>query len=96
MGMEPTVYSVCSVPASGSSSCLALGSRHMKTKLTLEQATEAFFDLHWNDALMEKPRPKWRSWDLKGIPDEANKGGCYAIYWSDRLLYVGLALTGGK
>jgi len=68
----------------------------MKQVPTLEEATDDFFELHWNASRISDLRPRWKTWNLQGVPPEAGMGGCYAIYGGDRLLYIGVAVTEGK
>lgn len=62
----------------------------------LERTTAEFFDLYWDERRLGQPRPTWSSWRLSGVPSEASKAGCYAIYKGNQLLYVGVAVTEGK
>lgn len=63
--------------------------------VTLESATRDFFRLYWNESHIGEP-PQWNTWNLVGEPAEAKKGGCYAIYRAETLLYIGVAVTEGK
>lgn len=65
-------------------------------RLSLQAATDKFFRLHWCKSALLGPAPTWFTWNLKGIPEAARKGGCYAIFEGSRLLYVGSAVTEGK
>lgn len=67
---------------------------HRKTEL--DRATDQFFSFHWNESNIGSSPPAWRTWDRRGSPDEAQMGGCYAIYEDSKLLYIGLAVTEGK
>ena len=62
----------------------------------LESITAGFFDLYWDERRLGQARPVWSIWLLKGVPPEAEKPGCYALYSGEELLYVGVALTEGK
>jgi hypothetical protein len=62
----------------------------------LEKATADFFDLYWDERRVGHPRPTWSAWRLAGVPGEAAKAGCYAIFSGRDLLYVGVAVTEGK
>lgn len=62
----------------------------------VDSATRDFFKLHWSDLEIGCSPPRWRTWDRSGRPDEAELGGCYAIYEGAELLYVGVAVTEGK
>lgn len=68
----------------------------MKSFLKLDEATERFFSLYWNEQSIGSSAPCWSTWNLYGKPVEADMGGCYAIYEKSKLLYVGVALTEGK
>lgn len=68
----------------------------MEEPPTLEEYTDEFFRLHWNDDLIGDQRPEWNTWNLNGVPLEAARGGCYAIYEGEDLLYIGVAVTEGK
>lgn len=68
----------------------------MKNPQDLEKLTKTFFKQYWNDDHIGYAPPKWSIWSLDGIPHEAQMAGCYAIYASDELRYIGAAVTEGK
>ena len=68
----------------------------MSNPQELEKLTKSFFEQYWNDDRTGHSPPKWSSWQLDGVPPEAQMAGCYAIYAEDKLLYIGAAVTEGK
>lgn len=68
----------------------------MESLKILEDLTAEFLTLHWDSKKITEKCPHWATWDLDGVPEEATKGGCYAIFDEQWLLYIGLAVTEGS
>ena len=64
--------------------------------ISLESATQVFFNQHWStDSL--GPTPEWQAWStfLFGSVPKYNEGGCYALFIKNELVYIGLGASKG-
>ncbi len=62
----------------------------------LIEITNRFFSLHWQDQILGDP-PAWKTWEpfLFGSVPNYDRGGCYALFTGDKLIYVGLGVSRG-
>jgi hypothetical protein len=68
--------------------------RSVKTGTDLERFTKRFMAGHWNQDVLKAAAPEWIVLDPLNVTDEAEEGGCYAVFdLEGRLVYVGLALA---
>lgn len=64
----------------------------------LQEASRVFFARHWqSDEGLGHP-PEWQEWSpfLFGTVPNNGLGGCYALFESDALVYVGLGASRGN
>lgn len=64
--------------------------------LQLSETTTRFFSLHWRSDELGQP-PAWKTWEpfLYGSVPNFDLGGCYALFSSGRLVYVGSGVSRG-
>ena len=70
----------------------------LTTMAEVEDATKAFFSLHWNnDQLGDIELPKsWLSYGFVGAVPFGNCQGCYALIKDDEVIYIGLGASRGE
>lgn len=62
----------------------------------LEEATNRFFQMHWNLQAIGQEPPAWISWpEFKGSVPNYQLGGCYALFEGANLSYVGVGASKG-
>ena len=60
----------------------------------IEDKTEEFFTLHWND---DEDVPKWSEpWELDGTMENHDKQGCYVLLSDETVKYIGVAISRGS
>jgi hypothetical protein len=69
----------------------------MATPSKVIQKTDEFFRLHWLTSEIKAPPPAWEIWEpfLFGSVPNYDLGGCYALFESDSLIYLGLGASRG-
>ena len=66
----------------------------MQTLNGLKAETAIFFNKHWSFATTA---PEWQTWDnflMASVPNY-DKGGCYALFEGETLVYIGKGISRG-
>jgi hypothetical protein len=69
----------------------------MNNLFELNTTTDKFFNLHWPLAGNFGIQPTWKKWEkflCNSVPNH-EKGGCYALFEGDLLIYVGKGVGKG-
>jgi|SRR4029079_10513646 len=64
----------------------------------LQEASKVFFARHWRSNEEAGPPPEWQEWTpflFSTVPNHG-LGGCYALFESEALIYVGLGASRGN